>query len=283
VLEFYNGPYSAKAIYDHQLATTGFRYPTDGSVLLSARYYLADVLLVLGFWPLALAALGLIVWLVDARERSRRAAALLFLVPFIFYVNSMANAAIPIYIPTLFPFTYYNLRYGIEMLPALAMFPSFLFSPRMTPGIRVALCIPALGLILGQDVSMWARGVANLPVVQEPIRNNPCKSIKQQLAIGLLRDRYDGSMIVAAAGKWPCLMPALSIPFRQTISETNRWYWKQLRYGPDRKVGWIIRGDGDVVDDLMRAYPQAFRGFKLVARAEIPHEGTLEIYRRAKK
>ena len=47
-LEFLNGPYSAQAIYAEQVARTGFRYPTDGSFLLSARYYLADLALVIG-------------------------------------------------------------------------------------------------------------------------------------------------------------------------------------------------------------------------------------------
>jgi len=62
-IEFYNGPYSAQAIYAHQLATTGFRYPTEGSWLLSARYYVEDLKLVIGAWPLELAVLGLVaIW-----------------------------------------------------------------------------------------------------------------------------------------------------------------------------------------------------------------------------
>jgi len=282
-IEFYNGPYSAKAVYAHQLATTGFRYPTDGSVLISARYYLADLLLVIGFWPLALAVLGLMVWAADRSERARRSAALLLLVPFVFYVQSMAHAAVPIYIPPLFPFTYYNLRYGVEMLPAVAVFPSFLLSSRFPAVARAVLLALVLCAILGQDVSFLTRGAADLPVVQEGIHNNPCRSRKQQAAIEFLRGRYDGRMMVAAAGKWPCLMPALGIPFRQTISETNRKYWKQLRYGPDPAVGWIVRGDGDVVDDLMRAYPQAFRGFDLLEHEQIPGEGSVAIYRRHRR
>jgi len=150
VIDFYNGPHSAKAFYAHQLATTAFRYPTDGSFLISARYYLADIALLIGVWPLALAMLGLLAWALNARERSRRAAALLFLVPFAFYVQSMAHAAIPIYVPTLYPFTYYNLRYGIEMLPAVAIFPSFLLSTRLAPRVRALLLALLLCTIMVQ-------------------------------------------------------------------------------------------------------------------------------------
>ena len=47
-IEFYNGPNSAQAIYAHQVATTAFRYPTDGSILISARYYVEDLKLIMG-------------------------------------------------------------------------------------------------------------------------------------------------------------------------------------------------------------------------------------------
>jgi hypothetical protein len=45
-------------------------------------------------------------------------------------------------------------------------------------------------------------------------------------------------------------------------------------------VEWIIRGDGDAVDELMRAYPQAFANFQLLERDSFPNEGGVAIYRR---
>jgi len=43
-------------------------------------------------------------------------------------------------------------------------------------------------------------------------------------------------------------------------------------------VQWIIRGDGDAVDQLMRAYPQAFEHFQLLERDSFPKEGSVAIY-----
>jgi hypothetical protein len=280
VLDFYNGPHSAKAFYAHQLATTAFRYPTDGSFLISARYYLADLTLVIGVWPLALALLGVLAWTIDAHERARRGAALLFLVPFVFYVQSMAHAAIPIYVPSLYPFTYYNLRYGIEMLPAVAIFPSFLLSARLAPRARTVLLALLLGTIVGQAVTLFSNGARSVAVVQEGILNNPCRSKRQQTLIGFFRSHYDGQSILVAAGKWSCMMPELGIPFGKTLSETNLPPWKQLPDGPPSWVGWIIRGNDDVVDELMRAYPSAFNDYDLEERDQFPGEGSLEIYRR---
>jgi hypothetical protein len=279
-LDFYNGPHSAKAFYAQQLATTAFRYPTDGSYLISARYYLADLIWNMGAWPLEFALLGLMIWALDAHERGRRACVLLFLVPFVFYVQSMAHSAVPIYVPSLFPFTYYNLRYGIEMLPAVAIFPSFLLPSHVAPRARAVLLAILATAILGQDIEMVSQGAENLAVVQEGIQNNPCRSKRQQTLIEYLGSHYDGKIILVAAGKWPCVMPRVGIPFRNTLSEPNDAAWHQLRNGLPSWVGWIIRGNDDEVDQVMRAYPSAFNDFEIVERGQFPGEGIVEIYRR---
>lgn len=279
-LEFYNGQYSAKAIYSHQLATTGFRYPTDGSLLLSARYYLEDCRLVMGTLPLELALLGLVAWLTDRGEWRRRVAALLLLVPMPFYVHSMAHAAVPIYVPTLFPHTYYNLRYGLEMAPAVAVLSSFLLAPRFSGKTRAVLLAAIVSAFAVQAILGVSRGARELVVVKEGILNTPCRSLRQQAILQRLRANYDGGIIIVSAGKWPCVNPELDIPFRKTISQTNREYWRALQLGPGPSVEWIIRGDGDKVDELMHAYPQAFRDFEVIERVTESGEGSVEIYRR---
>jgi hypothetical protein len=281
-LEFYNGPYSAKAIYAYQLATTGFRYPTDGSLLVSARYYLEDCRLTMGALPLELALLGLIAWLVDRPERGRRAAALLLLVPLPFYVHSMAHASVPLYVPTLFPNTYYNLRYGLEMLPAVAILPSFLLAPRLSRRVRGALLALVVATLGAQAIFTVSSGASKLVVVKEGILNSPCHSLRQQAIIRRLRQDYDGSLIILSAGKWPCVNPELGIPFRNTLSEANREQWQGLERGVGPGVGWIIRGDSDRVDQLMRAYPQAFADFELIDQVVEPSDGSVRIYRRIK-
>ena len=85
-----------------------------------------------------------------------------------------------------------------------------------------------------------------------------------------------------SAGKWPCVNPELGIPFRNTLSEANREQWQSLERGVGPAVGWIIRGDGDRVDQLMRAYPQAFGDFELAEQLVEPGEGSVQIYRRIK-
>ncbi len=49
-------------------------------------------------------------------------ASLLLWMPLSFYVYSVAYGSVPIFIPQLWPHSYYNSRYGMELLPALAVF-----------------------------------------------------------------------------------------------------------------------------------------------------------------
>jgi len=288
-LEFYNGPYSAKAIYAHQLLNTGFRYPTEGSFVLSTRYYIEDAKLVIGAVSLELAVLGFAVWTVDACERPRRAAALLFLVPLVFYVQSMASAAVPIYLPTLFPHTYYNLRYGLEMLPAVALFPSFLISARLARARRLLATAAVIAILAIQFAASIRGGADNIGNVQESLQNTPCRVRSEQLLTELLRKNYKGGIILTANGKHPCVMPSLDIPYRQTLTELNRRYWDMLPLGPAEwpegsppaAMTWIIRGEDDAVDRLMQKYPDPFSGFILVADYRFPKEDRLRVYRKA--
>jgi len=282
-LEFYNGRFSAQAIYAHQLATTAFPYPTDGSLVLSARYYLEDLKLVIGVWPLALAVLGLVAWAANQHERSRSAVALLFLVPLPFYLHALAYAAVPLYVPTLFPYTYYNLRYGLAMVPAVALLPSCLLSPRLPQRLRHGLLLVFLVMLAGQAISIAWAGARELAVVKESILNTPCRSKRQQAIIRFFRDHYPArrdQKVLMAVGKWPCVMPEVGIYFRNTLTDANRKYWVRLRSQPERWAEWIVRGDGDAVDELMRAYPQAFRNFELLMKETFPGEGGVAVYRR---
>jgi hypothetical protein len=281
-LDFYNGPYSARAIYAHQVAMTAFAYPTDGNLLLSIHYYLEDLKLVIGVWPLELAALGLVAWCVSLGESRRAVVAFLLLVPLPFYIQAMAYAGVPLYVPTLFPHSYYNLRYGLEMIPAVALFPSFILSARLGKPLRLGLLVLFVGLLGCQSVRMLRAGPEELAVVKEGILNTPCRSHRQQAILQFLRGHYDGKRLLVAVGKWPCVMPQLGINLRNTISDSNREYWVRMRTEPQNWVGWIIRGNGDAVDQLMQTYPGAFKDFELVEQGSYTGEGDFRIYRLAK-
>src|SRR5208282_3955174 len=72
-----------------------------------------NVLLVLSF-------LGTL-WAWFTARRRAFAWALLLWLPVPFYAYSVAYGSVPIFLPTWWPHSWYNLRYGMELLPALAL------------------------------------------------------------------------------------------------------------------------------------------------------------------
>jgi len=68
--------------------------------------------------------------------------------PLPFYVYSVAYGSVPIFIPQLWPHSYYNARYGMEMLPALSLY--------------AALAAEQLGVWMQGRVENWAKLGARL-------------------------------------------------------------------------------------------------------------------------
>jgi hypothetical protein len=278
---FYNGPGSAKAIYAHQLATTGFRYPTDGSLWISAHYYIEDLKLVAGPWSLMLAVLGAVVLLLDRKEWRQRAAALLLVAPLPFYIQSLAYSGVALYVPTLFPHSYYNLRYGVEMAPALAVFPSFLVSARLSPERRAGLLVMFMIVLAGQWIGAVWPGVRRIPVVAEAIANTPCKAEAQQDTIRFLRSHYKGGRVLLDADEWLCVMPQVGIPYRDIVEPRDLNRVQRLAAATrNDDVRWIVTESGDAVDQLMRSFPAAFADFKLEDRQSLAEGSYVEIWRR---
>jgi len=68
----------------------------------------------------------------------------------VFFVWSMHSGAVPIFMPHLWPFSYYNTRYGLAVLPLLAVAAAALVTAvpeRMRPGIAV--------LLIGGAIAPW--------------------------------------------------------------------------------------------------------------------------------
>jgi hypothetical protein len=122
-LDFMRGPYSAPAI-EKKTSPPGSRHyrgwHNAGWALLfyTRTAQVVDAAWETGFVVLAAALAGL--WI--AVRRRVELAALLLWVPLVFYVYSITYGSVPIFIPQLWPHSYYNARYGMELLPALALF-----------------------------------------------------------------------------------------------------------------------------------------------------------------
>ena len=117
------GPYSAPAI-EKKTSPPGSRHyrgwhNPGWALLFYTRTAQVDAAAwETGFALMAAAMAG--AWI--AVRRRIEPASLLLWMPLAFYVYSIAYGSVPIFIPQLWPHSYYNSRYGMELLPALALF-----------------------------------------------------------------------------------------------------------------------------------------------------------------
>jgi hypothetical protein len=123
-MDWMNGPYSAKAIALRTSRPTDAPYPGKDHMGVAVQYFLKAARMNTGEgsrekWLIVLAAAAAAVSILDWR---RCAAYLLLWIPLPFYAYSIAYGSVPIFVPEWWPFSYYNVRYGLELLPAIAVF-----------------------------------------------------------------------------------------------------------------------------------------------------------------
>ena len=120
-LEFANGPYSAKAI-EQRTAQPGYpAHPGAANLVTAASFFLksAELNMAAGNWGRVWIAIALAGTWLGRKSRVRYALWLLWL-PMLFYALSIAYSGVPVFVPTWWPFTWYNLRYGLQFLPLFA-------------------------------------------------------------------------------------------------------------------------------------------------------------------
>jgi hypothetical protein len=129
-LDFMRGPYSAKQI-ERKTAPPGQHYRGWHNIGWAALFYTRTAQIDAAAWEtgFALMAASLYaVWIswkrraiAEVRARGEMFALLLW-VPLPFYIYSVAYGSVPIFIPQLWPHSFYNARYGMGMLPALSIY-----------------------------------------------------------------------------------------------------------------------------------------------------------------
>ncbi len=157
-LYFARGPFSAKAIELRTAAPGHLPHPGWHSPWVALLYYLKVSLLDSvvapawrSFWGnlvLVLAVLGALAACLTGKSASRRALAftLLLWLPVPFYTWSVAYGSVPIFFPAWWPYTGYNTRYGLELLPALAL--GIGFAAQLAADALRRINLPRLGPIL---------------------------------------------------------------------------------------------------------------------------------------
>ena len=286
-LEFENGPYSAKAI-ERKSSIPGFPpHPGTDNLPVAALYFLkaGEFNVAEGPW-LQRAWLLLSVWgavVVLARER-RLWPSLLLWVPLVFYMVSVAYGGVPIFTPAWWPFSLYNVRYGVQLLPALAVFLALaiawlaaLMFQRLEQNtiftLAILLLLASYGEVwAGQPVSFreaWVNSRTRLP-------------LERQLA-EVLKRLPQRSTLLLYLGQHAGALQDAGIPLRRVIHEGNHRVWVQpsdpqgLWEGaladPAEYADYVVAFQGDPVWQAVRD-----RNLPVVARVEVVGQQSATVY-----
>jgi hypothetical protein len=290
-LFFARGPYSAAAI-EVRTATPGFP-PHPGwhnpwvSLLFFVKCAELDAAPIgCGTFLLLTAIFGAAWSWFTARRCAISWPLLLLWLPVPFYAYSIAWGSVPIFLPIWWPHSYYNLRYGLELLPALALAigfaaqfavavvrefkPGILGRPWQSRAVAVllALCLINSIQMLRERPLVYAEGLQNIKA------HRPYQQAIPPVLRGLLAMR-PGAPLLAITSVDPEIIALTGIPLRQTINESDLWIYEAALNAPASHAAVILAFDGDEIDQAVHAHPEHLT---LVQRFTAPGQPSGSIY-----
>jgi hypothetical protein len=193
---------------------------------------------------------------------------LLLWLPFPFYAYSVAYGSVPIFIPVWRPYSWYNTRYGMELLPAFALFLGCLLAvvfSRKPNVMRYAAPAALLLVVANSVVLLRARPL----VFQEAMVNARSRvAFENALAKALSNLPAQGHILMAVSSDVGALQQA-GIPLHRTINEGDYLTWQQALKDPARTSA-VVAVDGDVVAQAVQSHPQGLQLVNVVCSTGKP-------------
>jgi hypothetical protein len=289
-LYFLRGPYSAKAI-EVRTSVPGFPpHPGWHNPWVALLFFVkaAEMDAAAAAWGNLLLALSLFgtacAWL-TARRRAFAWTLLLWL-PVPFYAYSVAYGSVPIFLPVWWPHSWYNTRYGMELLPALALGLGFAaqflvtsvneFKPRefqsrwtnFAVGVLFALIAVNAAQMVRERPLTYVEGTKNIE------SRRPYDEQIPPVLRALLAQR-PGGVVLMNTSVYPELVAFAGIPLRQTVNESDKEFYSAALDAPAVHAAIVLAFDGDQIDRAVQAHPA---GLTALRRFTAPGQPAATIY-----
>jgi hypothetical protein len=285
-LDFARGPYSAKAI-ELRTATPGSGPPHPGwhDPWVSLIFFVktAELDATAATWGsklLALSMLGTAWGWIWERHKAFQWALLLWL-PVPFYAYSIAYGSVPIFLPVWWPHSWYNTRYGMEMLPAFALCLGFVaqFMLSAVHEFKVSWTKYAASLLFALTAwNAWKVFDEQPLTYVESTKNiesrRPLEEQIPPVLRALLATRAGGTLLMKTS-VFPQIVALTGIPLRQTINESDREFYSDALAAPAQHAAVVLAFAGDDVDRAVKAHPE---GLTLVRRFSFPNQPAAAVY-----
>ncbi len=262
-LDFMRGPYSAAAIEKKTSPPGAPHYRGWHNLGWALIFYTRTAQVDAAAWQtgfalMAAALYGLYMTMRRSFDGVHRAAILLWL-PLPFYLYSISYGSVPIFIPQLYPHSYYNSRYGMEMLPGLVLFAFVTIAalervwaklwPRTVPLMNPAVLL----LGIANSVAM----IYSTPLVLKEGIVNATTRIPFESAIARQLESYPvGVPILMFNSDHIGALQRAGIPLKQTVNEGDRDSWEAALAAPAEKALYVVAIAGDPVAKAVAEHPE---------------------------
>jgi len=246
-LYFALGPYSAK-VQQNKIAQAGSLLTKNNFPLSLKAYWLAMVDNI-GLTLMILAIAGLANYIYKNKFSNQAQALYTLLSPLFFHVLSLYIGFSILVVPELgTSFTsgarasWFNVRYGLMIIPAVAVFSGYL----VRKNIRLKILI--IFLILLQGYLFWSQkniititdgviGTSSLDVVD--VRDWLVQNAKEKDGLILTSISYNNALAFSTG-----------MHLKRFIHEGTGKYWKESLDNPSKYAKWIVMANGDVGDQV---------------------------------
>ncbi len=253
--EFANGPYSARAIEQK----SGAMNPAEGHVLAAGSYFLksAQLSAASGNWGriwLAAAVAALVFGIV---KRAFVLPLAILWSPLLFSSLSIAHGGVPLYIPPWWPFTWYNIRYGVQLLPLFAVSTGILVAAALDAAKRFgwALAAGICGLVIVSYAAVWRTQPLCLT---EAMVNSRTRLALEHAVASTIEQLPGQARYLMYLGDHVGVLQQAGVPLRQVVNEGNHrpWMkpadpeglWERALADPPRYVDYVIAFEDDEAD-----------------------------------
>jgi len=247
-LYFAFGPYSAHA-QQQQLSAAG-NLATKGSVFLSTQTYLYALAYNNGLFNLILAVLGgALFWFDKKISRDVRFVSAALSAPLLFNILALYLGFSVLFIQGVYGNTWFNVRYGIMVIPFIAIFIGYLLDK--VASLKYVL----IGLILLTMVISFTSFDA---VTIDDARVGSSQKNVTEVSSWLHRNTSgkDGYILISVASHDATVFSS-GLPMSKFIHEGTGLYWDFATKDPKHWARWIV----------MRTYDNSDETYKLVSQS----------------
>ncbi len=248
-LYFALGPFSAHA--QQQILLEAGNLPTKGNILLSIQIYMYSII----YNCIAIVAfLGiagtLVLWLDRKLKLEIKAATISLLSPLVFNVLALFTGFSVIFVQGISGNTWFNIRYGIMLLPAFAVAMGF-----MIDRIR-SLRWVVIGLYI--FVIFFAFANHDAVTIDDATVGSSQKNVSEVAGYLNKNTKDKKGFILISAASHDAIIFSSGLPMDRFIHEGTGAYWESALTNPDRWARWIV----------MRTYDNNDLTYKGVSKTE---------------